>query len=226
MKLAALYSGGKDSSFSIYLAELMGHSVTDLLTVVPENSESLLFHTPNLAFVQDIAEAMGKKHYSAVAQEGKEMDALQYLMEEAVKRGIEGIVTGAVLSDFQFFRIEKLCFELGIKCISPLWRVEQSLLMQELIASGIRAVVISVSAEGLSSEHLGREIDRQFLKELKALHEMYGINISGEGGEYESFVIDSPMHRKILSIADYEIIEKGKMKTMKIKRLEKRSKGF
>ena len=67
MRLASLYSGGKDSTFSLYLAEQMGHEVPYLVNVVPEASDSWIFHTPNLSVVPIMAEAMGKELVSAAS---------------------------------------------------------------------------------------------------------------------------------------------------------------
>ncbi len=55
MRLASLYSGGKDSTFSLYIMEQMGHDVPYLVNVKPEDKASWIFHTPNLSVVPYMA---------------------------------------------------------------------------------------------------------------------------------------------------------------------------
>lgn len=117
---------------------------------------------------------------------------------------VEGVVTGAVWSDYQWDRMNIVCGELGLKVITPLWRKDQDLVMDEFLRSGIRAVIVGCYAEGLDDTWLGREIDEGAVAELKVLREKYGISIMGEGGEYESMTLDSPMHSRPLEIVSTE----------------------
>ncbi|MCK5660749.1 MAG: TIGR00289 family protein, partial [Methanosarcinales archaeon] len=39
------------------------------------------------------------------------------------------------------------------------------------------------------------------------LNEKIGLNIAGEGGEFESFVVDGPMYRERIEIRGYEVME-------------------
>lgn len=225
MKLASLYSGGKDSTLSMYLCELAGYEVPYLLTVRPEDQDSMMFHVPNIPMVREIARSMGKKLIESNAEMGAEMAALEKLLIAAREKGVKGVVTGAVLSDYQFFRINRLCFELGLDCIAPLWRKDQLLILELVLSAGIRAVIVSISAEGLENM-IGREIDQEVINELKKASERYGINACGEGGEYETFVLDSPLHRESLEIVRCSTVERGRMKTIKIEKLGSRKKSF
>ncbi|MGC8609114.1 MAG: diphthine--ammonia ligase, partial [Thermoplasmata archaeon] len=100
----------------------------------------------------------------------------------------DALISGAVASEFQKTRIEKLCTEYDLVSYTPLWMIDQEVEVKEIIEAGIKAMIVSVSAEGLSEDDLGRELDLGYLDHLKHLHEKYGININGEGGEYETFV--------------------------------------
>lgn len=203
MRLAALYSGGKDSTFAVYLTEQQGHSVETLVSVLPKDPHSWVFHTPNLGLVPLMAEAMGKDLVT-VESSGEEKDDLRALGEVLSGLEVEGVTTGAIASDYQWDRINHVCDPLGLLVFSPLWRKDQSMLMEELIDAGIRAALVSVSAEGLGPSWLGREIDPASLEELKKLSRRFGMNVAGEGGEYETLTLDSPMHRKALRVVESE----------------------
>ena len=203
MKLASLYSGGKDSTFSMYLAEQMGHEVPCLVSIIPRNGESWIFHVPNVRFIPLMAESMGKMMVTA-SSDGTEEGDMEALRSALEGLDADGIVTGAVWSDYQWDRINRVCGDLGLKVFSPLWRKDQDLVMDEFLASGIRAVIVGCYAEGLGEEWLGREIDAEAAAELKRIRAKTGISIMGEGGEYESMTLDSPMHSLPLSIDDSE----------------------
>jgi uncharacterized protein (TIGR00290 family) len=71
-----------------------------------------------------------------------------------------------------------------------------------MCSSGVDAIIVGVFAEGLDERWLGRHLDMDAKKELLALRDRYGISIMGEGGEYESMTLDSPMHSKRLVISE------------------------
>lgn len=203
MRLAALYSGGKDSTFAMYLAEQMGHDIPYLVNIRPESKESWIFHTPNLDVVPLMAEAMGRKLITAKSS-GTEEGDMEGLNRALLGLDIEGVVVGALWSDYQWDRMNIVCGDLGLKLIAPLWRKDQDLVMNEFLDSGIKAVIVGCYAEGLDKSWLGREIDGDAVRELKALREKYSISIMGEGGEYESLTLYSPMHKKAIAIIESE----------------------
>jgi len=192
VKLAALFSGGKDSTYAACLMAQQGHEIGPLVTVLPSDLDSWMFHTPNLHLIPRLAGAMGIPLVSveSVSGEEAELEALRSALEGLE---VEGVIAGAIASDYQWDRINGVCQELALKLFSPLWRKEQSMLMDDMIASGLRAIIVRVSAEGLDASWLGRELDAAALGELRALAASKGINISGEGGEYETLVLDSPL---------------------------------
>ena len=204
MKLASLYSGGKDSTFSMYLAEQSGHEVPVLVNVVPDDRASWIFHTPNLNTVPAMAEAMGKELVTAgsTGTEEGDMDGLRAALEGL---DVDGVVTGAVWSDYQWDRMNFVCGDLGLKVVSPMWRKDQDMLMEAMIDSGIEAVVVGCYAEGFDESWLGRRLDRDALADLRILRDRYGISVMGEGGEYESLTLDSPMHAYPLAIGECRI---------------------
>lgn len=182
MKTLALLSGGKDSFLSAQMAMEQGHDVQAALTVIPEEF-SLMFHYPNAAKAEMVASLLGIP-WSTINEEDFKSAIANYAMQ-----GFKAITVGAIASEYQKTRVERLCTELGIMSFIPLWRKEQSLILKELQVRGITAMIVSVSADGFGPEDLGRIIDLGYIDELEEKNRKYGINVSGEGGEYESFVL-------------------------------------
>ncbi|MDR3074966.1 MAG: diphthine--ammonia ligase [Candidatus Methanoplasma sp.] len=203
MRLAALYSGGKDSTFALYLAKQMGHDIPYLVSIVPKAQESWLFHVPNIGTVPLMAESLGIELITAETS-GSEDDDMNGLRNALCRLDVDGVVTGAVWSDYQWDRMNLVCGELGLRVIAPLWRKDQDMVLDEILASGIKAVIVGCYAEGLDESWLGRELDPEAAEGLRALRETYGISVIGEGGEYESMTLDSPMHSGPISITEYE----------------------
>ena len=199
MRLAAMYSGGKDSTFATYLAEQMGHEIVCLVTVRPEDRASWIFHTPNLSVVQVMAEAMGKELVT-VPSDGTEEGDMAAMRDALSGLDIDGIVVGALWSDYQWDRMNLICGDLGLYVLAPLWRKDQDTVYDEMVSAGVEAIIVGVFAEGLDERWLGRRLDAETKRELCRLCDRYGISIMGEGGEYESMTLDSPMHLKRLVI--------------------------
>ena len=194
-----MYSGGKDSTFATYLAHQMGHEISLLVNIVPMDKASWIFHTPNLSIVPKMAEAMDIPLISVVSDgtEEGDMDALKDALEGL---DIDGVVVGALWSDYQWDRMNRVLGELDLIMLVPLWRKDQDMVYDEMVSAGIDAIIVGVFAEGLDERWLGRHIDNTSKDELKALRSRYGISIMGEGGEYESMTLDSPMFKKRLMI--------------------------
>jgi diphthine-ammonia ligase len=208
MNVAALFSGGKDSTYAIYLAQQRGWNVTPLITMVAEKGESYMFHVPNIGLCGMLAEAMGIAH-STCPTLGKEEKELGDLRKALTNLSVEGIITGAIASDYQATRIDRLCHELGMRSYSPLWRWDQESVLRDILAAGFKVIIVGVYADGLGREWLGRELDSAALQELKMISEKNRINISGEGGEFETLVLDGPNFLKRLEIIDSEIVWQG-----------------
>lgn len=191
MKVAALFSGGKDSTYAIHYAQQQGFDVTALATIIPKNKESYMFHSLNIGLTKVQAEAMGLRIYQGGSKGVKEeeLEDLFLLLEEIKqKERIRGVVCGAIASEYQKTRVERICENLGLASITPLWHIDPETYMRALIDEGFDARIVGVFADGLDGTWLGKKIDEVTLQKLKRLK----INIAGEGGEYESFVCDGP----------------------------------
>lgn len=197
MKLASLFSGGKDSTYAIYKAKQEGHSIECLVSVFPPSEESYLLHYPNISATSLQAKAMKIPQILTqinTTDPKTEIKELQNLLKKAKKDfGIEGIVHGGLFSDYQRIRFETIGNNLNLKVVSPLWHIDQKNYLEELLHSKFKFIITSVTSAGLDETWLGREITREDVEQLIILSSKYGFNLAFEGGEAETFVIDCPL---------------------------------
>jgi ABC transporter with metal-binding/Fe-S-binding domain ATP-binding protein len=212
MKLGVLFSGGKDSVYAAYLAKQVGNELVCLISIDSKNLNSFMFHTPSIKGVVKQAEVLGIPLILRKSEGEKEyeLEDLEAAIVEAVnKYDIEGVVTGAVGSVYQSTRIQKICNKLGIECFNPLWQKNQFELLDDLIREKFEVVVSGVFAYPLDKRFLGRKIDGKFVEEMRELNKKYKINPAGEGGEFESFVLNCPLFSKPLFVKGFEDVSEG-----------------
>ena len=209
MKLAALFSGGKDSTYAIYLAKKLGHSVELLLTLYPHSDESHLLHYPNVNFTKLQAESMNIPQLIENISNNdpeNESETLNNLITFAKENySIEGIVHGGILSEYQKNSFSLACKKNHLEIISPLWNKDPESYMRELLDENFEYILSTVSSDGLNDSWLGRKIDKNGLDELRKLQKKFCFNLNFEGGEAETFVINCPLFEKSLFIQDYAI---------------------
>jgi diphthine-ammonia ligase len=203
MKLAALISSGKDSMFALQKAIEKGHEVACILTIESNNPDSFMFHTPNIHLVEAQAECLElpllKKETEGKKEE--ELEDLKDLIKEAKEKyQIEGVVSGAVKSKYQWTRIDKICGNLELVSIAPLWDYDQEQLVKDIIDAKYEVIIQSVAGDGFDASWLGRKLDLDCLNDLKQLNKKYGTHIAGEGGETESLVLNCPLFKKRILI--------------------------
>ena len=207
MKLGVLYSGGKDSTLALMKAKKY-HEITCLISIISENKESFMFHTPNIEITKMQAEAM-QLPVIAIATKGEKEKELGELKEAVLfakkKYKIEGIVTGAVASTYQPNRIHQICKNLDLWCFNPLWLKDQIELLNEIVDNKICAIIGGVFADALDKTFLGKKIDKKIIAKLSKIAATHHINPAGEGGEIETTVIDAPIFKKKIKIVKSEI---------------------
>lgn len=209
MRVACLFSGGKDSTYSLYLAKQWGLSVDCLLTLIPHSVESYLFHSPNIWTTQLQSQALQipiiMKQINSISIDD-ECDKLDELINQANKDyKIDGIVHGGISSNFQKNKFNKICERYNLKLISPLWQIDQYDYMNNLLKNNFVIQIISVSSMGLDVNSLGIILNHSTVQDLFKLSRKYGFNISFEGGEAETIVLDCPIFRKRLEILTSKI---------------------
>lgn len=210
MRLAALTSGGKDSILAIQKALDAGHTVTHMITVVPENKESYMFHSANLSAVRVMAERAGMEYLEIPSAGEKEAEISD--MQEGI-RGLdtEGLIVGAIASTYQRERVEAVCRELGLAVFAPLWGMSPADVVSE-VAERMDARIVVTAADGLGDNVIGKQIDADLIRVLDAVAAKRRIHIAGEGGEYESLVFNAPFFSSPLNAEDMQIVSEGMVK--------------
>jgi ABC transporter with metal-binding/Fe-S-binding domain ATP-binding protein len=222
MQLGALFSGGKDSVFSIFKALNLGHNIKCLITIISKNPESYMYHVPNIELTELHSESMEIpiiiRQTDGVKEE--ELIDLKIALQTAKEKyNIKGIVSGAIYSNYQRQRIEKICNELGLVSLVPLWKQLPKDMLLEMVDNGFVLIMSAVAAGGLGPEWLGKQIDRDAIIKLSKLHETCYVCTGGEGGEFETFVIDAPIFKKRLEIIESEPVWDGQAGVYKIKKV-------
>jgi len=204
MKLASLFSGGKDSTYAIHLAKEQGHEVNCLLSIFPKSAESHLLHYPNLKWTHLQSKSMGIPQLviqSNSDDTSDELDSLKKILVMAKDEySIEGMVHGGITSKFQKNKFENLCSDLDLESFSPLWCSEPEQYMRTLIDSNFEFILTSVSSDGLDDSWLGRKIGHNDLDKLITLARKFSFNLNFEGGEAETFVIHCPLFSQPIEI--------------------------
>ncbi|MEM3421533.1 MAG: TIGR00289 family protein [Candidatus Hadarchaeum sp.] len=210
MRVAVLFTGGKDSTYATYLSLKKGFEVKYLITMASKNPFSWMFHSVNINATKLQAEAVGIKQImrQTLGKKEYELEDLKGAIEE-VKGEIDGIISGSISSSYQKNRVDLIAKELGLVSLSPLWGLDPVELLRDMIKVGFDIIITSVAAQGFGPSWLGRRIDEKAVEELEKLCQKYGINPSGEGGEYESFVLDAPIFRKRIEVIDAERVWSG-----------------
>jgi asparagine synthase (glutamine-hydrolysing) len=212
MKCAVLFSGGKDSVYSAYLAKQQGNELTCLISIFSKNKESYMFHTPSIKKTKSQAKVMNILLMIAKTKGEKEEELkdLEKAIAKAKKKyKIECVITGALHSVYQASRIQKICDNLNLKCLNPLWHKDEIKYLQELIKNKFKVIITAVAAYPLDKSWLGREINKDFVKEVTELKNKYKIHPAGEGGEFETFVLNCPLFKKPLKVKSFKDFDEG-----------------
>lgn len=228
MKIATLFSGGKDSTMAVYKAIEAGNDVECLVSMISDNPHSYMYHVPNIHLTQLSSEALEIPLIKGVTkgEKEKELEDLKLVLKELKQKKIVGIYSGAISSTYQKSRIDKICDELGFKSCTPLWHMDPKEYLKELIKLGFEVIITSVSAEGLDESWLGRKIDENLLDELTNLNEKYGIHMAFEGGEAETLVLNCPIFKKSIKIIKADKIWKKDSGFLSIKKAVLEEKAY
>jgi diphthine-ammonia ligase len=209
MRLGCLFSGGKDSTYALYKSLNEGHEVPCLISLHPFNDESLLYHYPNNLLFKKISEAIEIpiiERYCNNTLKEHEIDQLISSIRQGMEEySIEGLIHGAISSRFQRNIFQKICTELNLKLYSPIWEIDPYKYYNQLINSQFEIIITRVAALGLDKIWLGKTINEINYVELDILSKKFKFNITFEGGEAETLVIDCPIYKKKIKIVRSKI---------------------
>jgi diphthine-ammonia ligase len=227
IKIASLLSTGKDSLYATNLMKKQGYDISCFVTIDSKNKDSFMFHTPTIKLAEKISKA-SKIPLIKIETKGekeKELNDLKIGIKKAIDEyKIEGVVSGALYSNYQRQRIEKICEDLGIRAFAPLWHMDQSEYLRRVIKEGFSVMITKIAAHGLSENWVGKIIKNEDIDRLVTLEKKYKFNVAGEGGEYETLVVDAPFYNKKLDVKFDKKMENeftGEIKINKVKLIKK-----
>jgi uncharacterized protein (TIGR00290 family) len=202
MSYIASWSGGKDSCFACYKAICNGYTISHLMNFISKEYKRVSSHGIESKLIQLQAEAIN----IPLLQKETTWDEYEKDFKETVKslipNGIKGIIFGDIYIQEHKDWVDKVCKELRIEAIEPLWRKEPEKILLEFINEGFEAIIVSADSNLFEKEWVGRKVDKEFLRYLKENN----IDICGENGEYHTFVVDGPIFKKKIRIAESNIV--------------------
>ncbi len=208
MNIGVLFSGGKDSTFTLSYYLQQGWDVKCLITLLPSTNESWMFQTSPKKIIELQSKSLGIPvvFQRTKGEKEKELFDLEHAIQKAKQKyNLEGIAVGALASDYQQERVNRICHKLKLKCFNPLWHKDPEKYLREIVAAGFKVIFIKIAALGFTEKWLGTILDENTINNLKKLKEKYGVHIGLEGGEGETLVIDGPIFKKKVKILSSEI---------------------
>ncbi len=201
MKIISSWSGGKDSALACYRAIKSGNEVRYLLNFISQEYKRCCFHGTEARLLKDQAWCLAIPIFQK--EMSKDMEEYERGFREAVldlkPDNIEGMVFGDIYLDEHKEWVERVCSDIGVRSLEPLWKMEPRRVIEEFLDGGFRAVIVSCKEE-LGRDFVGRELDRRIISEL----EERGMCPCGENGEYHTLVTDGPIFRQKITVQESE----------------------
>lgn len=191
MKVAVLFSGGKDSVFATFWA--LFHGFDPILVTITPPEYSMMFHHPNVDKTKLQADSLGLEQVFVKTTEENWKDQL---IKTFMKLKVNGIVAGAIESEYQRRRIDEIGEILGIPTYAPLWHKKDELLDE--MRQYFEIYITAVSADGLDESFLGAPFQKIQDSKVPNIHPFL------EGGEGETFVTDAPFFKKKIKIKKWK----------------------
>lgn len=205
MSYISSWSGGKDSCFACYRAMRTEYNISYLVNFISKEYKRVSFHGTEAKLIQLQAEALG----IPLLQKETTGDGYEQEFKEAVRslipNGIRGMIFGDIYLQEHKDWVERVCGELGIGAIEPLWGQEPERILLDFIDAGFETIIVSAKSELFDKKWIGRKVDREFLQYLKE----NGIDICGENGEYHTLVLNGPMFKKKIRIRRMKSIRRN-----------------
>ncbi len=197
------WSGGKDSSLACYRALQEGYNISHLVNFISKQYKRVSFHGTEARMIKLQSQLLGIK----LVQKETTPDGYEQEFKEAVRSvrsaDLRGIIFGDVYLQEHKKWAERVCSELGIEAVEPLWGDDPEQLLCGFVDADFVAIIVSAQADVVDNDWVGRKVDRAFLEYLKANH----IDLCGENGEYHTLVVDGPIFEKKIEITEQQIVK-------------------
>ncbi len=204
MSYISSWSGGKDSCFACYLALAQGYKISHLVNFISQEFKRVSFHGTEKRLIQLQSQAIG----IPLLQRETTWDGYEAEFKEAVRgllpQGVEGMVFGDIYLDEHREWVERVCADLGIEAVEPLWGKSTGEILTDFIDAGFEAVIVAAKSELIDEGWLGKRVDRDFMDYLKTKN----VDLCGENGEYHTLVVNGPLFKKRIEITESRTIKR------------------
>jgi len=207
------WSGGKDSCMALYEAMRSGHKVTHLVNFISNDDKRVRFHGTNADLIKQQGAAMGIK----VAQYETTWDGYERDFKAGVRgllpTGVKGMIFGDIYLEVHKEWVDRVCDEIGIEALEPLWGRPTGELLDQFIELGFEAVIVGLNSRHMDEKWVGRYVDSAFRDYLK----QNNIDPCGENGEYHTVVVNGPLFSRRLLLSTGDVISKNEYRLLDIK---------
>jgi diphthine-ammonia ligase len=204
MSYISSWSGGKDSCLAAYLAPGQGYKISHLVNFISQEFKRVSFHGTEARMIQLQSQAIG----IPLLQKLTTWESYEQEFKEAVRsllpKGIKGMVFGDIYLDEHKEWVERVCGELGIEAIEPLWKKSTEEIFTDFVDAGFEAVIVSAQAGLIDQSWVGQRLDRKFLAYLKTRN----VDLCGENGEYHTLVVNGPLFKRRIEIIESKTINR------------------
>lgn len=196
----ASWSGGKDSCFACYLAAKKGMNVSHLVHFDRPNN----LHGVDPAMIRLQAELAGVTIVQErVAQEDFER-VFKKTVGDLAQHGTKGMIFGDIYLEPHKEWVDRVCGELGIEPIEPLWGIKTEDIIEDFLKTGFETIVASGNQKLIDKKYIGKRMDREFIEYLKSNK----LDVCGESGEFHTFVTSGPLFKGKIVIKDTEVVSR------------------
>jgi diphthine-ammonia ligase len=206
------WSGGKDSCMALYEARRSGHKVTHLVNFISNDDKRVRFHGTNADLIKQQGTAIG----IPVVQYETSWDDYERDFKAGVRgllpTGVKGMIFGDIYLDVHKEWVDRVCGEIGIEAVEPLWGRPTAELLDQFIELGFEAVIVGLNSKQVDEKWVGRYVDSAFRDYLK----QNNIDPCGENGEYHTVVINGPLFTRRLLLSTGGVISKNEYRLLDI----------
>jgi diphthine-ammonia ligase len=210
MKVAIMYSGGKDSTFAIEHAKENGWDVRYLISIKPNRKDCYLFHYATVEHTKELAKILKIPHILAkcsVANTEKEAAIVKEIVKKRQQADpVNAVVLGGTgLQETQLRSIQEALRPLGIEVFAAHAGEEHDLVVEKMLSKGYEIMITQVASDGLMP-WLGKTLTKENFKELKKDSVAFQFHIGFEGGYADTLVLDGPIFDKKLQVEKFDKI--------------------
>ena len=210
MNVAVLYSGGKDSTFAIQRAMQKGWSIKYLISIKPTRKDCYLFHYATVEHTKELAKILNLPQVyveCTSANPIKEASIIKNIVEKNQKSmHIDAVVLGGVgLQKTQLKSIQDALLPLRVEAFASHAGEEHGVVMEQMLDNGYDMIITQVASDGLN-KWLGKRLSKENFAEFKNDATKFGFHIGGEGGYYDTLVVDAPIFTKKMDIGGIKTV--------------------